>query len=62
MSDPLTGDAAYKQQLDEIAKRNVAASRDGKAQRESLETDRMAKRRASEARELARFMSKRSTP
>ena len=59
MSDPLTGDAAYKQHLEEVAKRNVAASRDGKAKRESLESERMAKRRASEARELARFMAER---
>jgi hypothetical protein len=62
MSDPLSGDAAYHQHLEEIAKRNLQASRDGKARREALETDRAAKRRESDARELARFMAERPKP
>ena len=65
MSDPteaedskLRGDAAWKQQLADVEKRNTTASRDGKAKREAGEQARAARRQESEIKELARFISK----
>lgn len=65
MSDPtevdaapaLRGEAAYNQHLEEVAKRNAAASKDAKARRQHYEQAQVAKDRKREAAEMARFMA-----
>jgi hypothetical protein len=71
MSDPtdegeaaprLSGDAAWRQHLDEVARRNAEASKGGKARREVDEQARDKRRRDADTREMARFMASRRSP
>jgi len=65
MSDPtevdatpaLRGEAAYNRHLDEVAKRNAAASKDAKARRQGYEQAQVVRDREREAAEMARFMA-----
>jgi hypothetical protein len=53
----LRGEAAWKQQKDQIDKRNAEAKKAGKAQREASERSQEARRHGAADREMARFLA-----